>query len=211
MEASVKLTRDKATGLPDGYVASVRNISRRKEAESRLEHIATHDPLTELPNRTLFRQRLGQELSRSARTGKRFGLLCLDLDGFKRVNDDIGHYAGDVVLREAASRFRSVVRAEDTVARIGGDEFVVLQITDSDLPASAQRLADRLIGVMIEPVDVEGTPVRVSVSVGIAVAEPGRSNPETLFRAADQALYKAKKAGKNTHRLFDEAGQRQDI
>lgn len=202
LEAFVKLTYDEITGQPDGYVASVRDVSRRKEVESCLEHIASHDPLTGLPNRTLLRERLTQEMSRAKRTGVGFAVLGLDLDRFKLVNDAFGHEAGDAVLREMASRFRSTVRTEDTVARPGGDEFVVIQTANGNLPACAMRLADRLIRAVAEPIDFGGTPISIGLSIGIAIAPMAGVDADGLLRAADVALYEAKQAGRNRYSVF---------
>lgn len=202
-EAFIKVTRDGASGRPDGYVVSVRDISRRKEIESRLAHLASHDPLTGLPNRTLLHERLGQEMSRAARTGAGFALLCMDLDRFKQVNDRFGHEAGDAVLRAVAGRLRSAVRAEDTVARMGGDEFVVIQADGGTLSAAAMGLAERLIRAVSEPVDFNGTALNIGLSVGIAVAPIAGADADGLLRAADDALYKAKQAGRNRYCVFN--------
>jgi diguanylate cyclase (GGDEF)-like protein/PAS domain S-box-containing protein len=196
VEAFVRLTRDKATNEPDGYVASVRDISRRKEAEVRLAHNASHDTLTGLPNRALLRDRLDAEIARTIRTGAGFALHCLDLDRFKQVNDAHGHQAGDCVLRATADRFRGVVRTEDTVARIGGDEFVVLQ-TNVSGPTSAIHLANRLIDATAAPIVSEGLPMHVGLSVGIAVSPMAGLDADALLKAADDALYKAKSTGRN--------------
>ncbi len=201
MEASIRLTRDEISGEADGYVVSVRDVGRRKEAEARLEHAASHDPLTGLPNRTVFDGRLAWETSRAARTSKGFALLCLDLDRFKSANDTFGHQAGDAVLRAAADRFRSLVRPEDMVARLGGDEFVVIQMTGDDPTLSATGLARRLIDAMAEPVPCDGVEIRVGLSIGIALAMPPGRSADDLWRAADQALYQAKSAGRNTYKL----------
>lgn len=199
LEAFVKLTRDEVSGQPDGYVVSVRDISRRKEAESRLAYNASHDPLTGLPNRSLLHERLTQEIARATRTGAGFALLALDLDRFKPINDEFGHEAGDAVLRAIAERLRSAVRAQDTVARLGGDEFVVIQTTASDVPASAIRLANRLIRTASDPIDFNGLPMSVGLSVGVAIAPAAGIDADDLLRAADQALYKAKEAGRNQY------------
>lgn len=201
MEASICLTRDEISGEPDGYVVSVRDVGRRKAAESRLEHAASHDPLTGLPNRTVFDVRLAWETSRAACTGQGFALLCLDLDYFKNANDTFGHQAGDAVLRAAADRFQSLVRAEDMVARLGGDEFVVIQMVGDDPALSAAGLAQRLIDAMAAPVPCDGAEIRVGLSVGIALATSRDRSADDVWRAADQALYEAKSAGRNTYRF----------
>jgi len=201
LEAFVKLTRNER-GEADGYVASVRDVSRRKEIESRLAHVAAHDPLTGLPNRALMHDRLAEEVSRARRTGAGFAVHCLDLDRFKHVNDEFGHEAGDLVLRTIATRFRVLVRAEDTVARLGGDEFVVIQTATEDVPASAMRLADRLIRAASEPIDFNGMPLRVGLSIGIAIASIAEADGDGLLRAADKALYEAKEAGRSRYCVF---------
>lgn len=200
LEAFIRLTRDKVTGEPDGYVVSVRDISRRKAAEMRLAHLAAHDALTGLANRSLLQERLNEELAQARETGAGFAVLCLDLDRFKQVNDKLGHEAGDAVLCAAAERFRRASRKADLVARLGGDEFVVvLATTDTPLDA-AERLATRIIDAMRTPIPYDDVTVDVGVSVGIAVASPavvaGGCPLESLLRAGDHALYAAKAKGR---------------
>lgn len=202
LEALVKLTRDEA-GRPDGYVASVRDITRRKEAEARLAHGASHDVLTDLPNRALLHERLAQELSRARREGSRFALLALDLDCFKQVNDTYGHDAGDTVLRTAAQRFRQTLRAEDMVARVGGDEFVVIQGSGGASSEGVTRLATRLIEAMAVPISAQGVELAVGLSAGIVVAPVGGVGPDELLRLADQALYRAKREGRGRYHCAD--------
>jgi diguanylate cyclase (GGDEF)-like protein/PAS domain S-box-containing protein len=207
MEAYLKLTRDKETGAPDGYVASVRDISRRKAAEAELAFAAMHDPLTGLANRTSAEAHLAAALGRWRAGDSALAVLLLDLDRFKRVNDTLGHGAGDDVLRVAAARFRAELRASDLAARVGGDEFlVVLELpgahaTRAEAEAAARRLADRLIAAMAEPVAAAGRRVGVGLSIGIAAAGEDRETPETLLRAADLALYAAKAGGRNGWRV----------
>lgn len=208
LEAFVKLTRDES-GQPNGYVASVRDVSRRKEIESRLAHSALHDPLTGLPNRALLHERLSQEVSRASITENGFALLYLDLDRFKHINDKFGHEAGDALLRMVAARFRSTIRANDTLARLGGDEFVVVQTAAGNLRAGAIRLAARLIEAASEPIDFNGMTMCVGLSVGIAFAPAAGIDVDGLLRAADRALYEAKEAGRNQYRVF-EAGSASD-
>lgn len=200
LEAFVKVTHHATTGDRDGYVVSVRDTSRRKELETRLVHNASHDALTGLPNRALLDERLQQEIDREALHGSRFALLCLDLDGFKQVNDAWGHEAGDAVLAAVARRLTSCVRAADTVARRGGDEFVIIHVTDSALPASAVALAERLIEAVSAPMESGGAPVHIGLSIGIAVAGGG-TEADTLLRNADKAMYEAKAAGRNGYRV----------
>lgn len=204
VEASFSLTYDEATGRPDGYVASVRDIAVRKESEQRMAHLARHDALTGLPNRVLFRERFDQETARAVRSGGGFAVLCLDLDRFKTVNDTFGHQAGDLLLRQVADRIRSVVRVEDTVSRVGGDEFVVIQ-TGSGRREDAVRLAQRLIAAMSLPIDLDGRSAGIGLSIGIALTREDGFDREALYRAADQALYRAKAEGRNTFRFADAA------
>ncbi len=203
LEALVKLTLDEVTGVPDGYVASARNVSQRKEAELRLSHMATHDPLTGLPNRFLLNERLRQEILRFKRTGMGFALLCLDLDSFKPVNDQFGHGMGDALLRATAARLRAAVREEDMVARVGGDEFVIIQTSSCNEPQAAIRLAERLIDAISRPYELSGLPLSIGVSIGIATAHTpfAALDTEGLMKMADQALYRAKAAGKNCYAL----------
>ncbi|NEU11024.1 sensor domain-containing diguanylate cyclase [Methylobacterium sp. BTF04] len=206
VEVTFTITRDPATGSPTGYVAAVRDISDRKAAERKIAHMARHDDLTDLPNRTLFRERLTQEIAASGRRSSGFAILSLDLDRFKEVNDSLGHQAGDALLRTIAERLKAVVRAEDTVARIGGDEFTIIQ-TGSNQPESGHALARRLIDAVGKPVDLAGRQVDVGVSIGITLAPQDGADAEELCRQADLALYRAKVEGRNTYR-FHEPGMR---
>ncbi|MFG1393845.1 diguanylate cyclase domain-containing protein [Xanthobacter agilis] len=201
IEAFIRLTSDKTTGRRDGYVVSVRDISRRKAAEDHLAHLATHDALTGLANRSRLQQRLGEERARARRTGAGFAVLCLDLDHFKQVNDVYGHEAGDAVLRSAAIRIQQASREEDLVARLGGDEFIVVLSCCPEPGAAAERLAERLIEMMAQPISYRGASVEVGTSVGIAVASSAMVarglDLDELLRKGDQALYRAKAFGRN--------------
>ncbi|HEX8101770.1 MAG TPA: diguanylate cyclase, partial [Solirubrobacteraceae bacterium] len=172
----------------------------KREAED-LAHRALHDPLTGLPNRVLFRDRLEIALARTRRLPSSVGVFYIDLDGFKPVNDSLGHEAGDELLVELAARLRTVLRPADTVARLGGDEFAVL--SDAiDGPVAAADIAERVIAAISQPFDVARGRAHVTGSVGIALAgQP--SDPEALLRAADQSMYAAKGAGGSCWRLHD--------
>jgi diguanylate cyclase (GGDEF)-like protein len=202
VEVNFNLTYDSGGGHATGYVAAARDISARKEAEFQIAHMARHDALTDLANRTLFRERLVQELGMSHRRGANFAVLCLDLDRFKFVNDTLGHQAGDALLCAVAGRLRGLVRAEDTVARIGGDEFMIIQ-TGPLVAGSIRTLAQRLIEVVSQPIKLEGGAVTVGVSIGVAVAPQDGTDPDLLCRNADLALFQAKDAGRNTFRLYE--------
>ncbi|WP_222271600.1 putative bifunctional diguanylate cyclase/phosphodiesterase [Modestobacter marinus] len=183
-------------------MVSVYDITARKVAEQELSHQAFHDGLTGLANRSLFLDRAEQALRRARWSGSPPIVLCLDLDGFKDVNDSLGHLAGDELLRTVATRLRGVVRDADTVARLGGDEFAVLVgDTSGGLPAAA-ALADRLLAVIGQPIDLDGQRVSVAASIGIVVAEP-QATPLSMFRDADIAMYRAKTAGRARWVVFE--------
>jgi diguanylate cyclase (GGDEF)-like protein/PAS domain S-box-containing protein len=185
-----------------GIVVSVYDITARKLAEEELSHQAFHDGLTGLANRSLFLEHTEQALRRAGRSGSPPIVLCLDLDGFKDVNDSLGHLAGDELLRAVAARLRNSVRVADTVARLGGDEFAVLvDDTSGGLPAPTP-LADRLLAVIGQPNDHAGQRVTVAASIGIVAAEP-LATPVSMFRDADIAMYRAKTAGRCRWVVFD--------
>ena len=180
---------------------AVRYAIERKRAEDRLAYYAQHDALTGLANRFLFRDRLLQALARSRRTKRVVGLLLLDLDRFKAVNDAFGHECGDRLLRGAAERLYSCVREVDAVCRLGGDEFtVVLEgVSDeNDLTAVAQRILDAIA----RPFDLDGQQVTVGVSVGITAFPRDNQNIDGLLRHADVAMYRAKELGGQTYRFY---------
>ena len=179
-----------------GAVVAFRDISAQKAAEAQIISMALHDALTGLPNRRLFNDRMETALARAERAGDQVALLFVDLDGFKAINDRFGHDAGDAVLIESATRFAAAVRSIDTVARMGGDEFVVV-LADLHAPADAERVAEKLVGLAAEPI-VEGKRRhRVSISIGLAIFPRHGRDVETLLRVADQGMYAAKSAGKN--------------
>ncbi len=186
----------------------VTSVRQREDLQFALAHQATHDPLTELPNRTQALTLVTSALHRARRSGAMTGLLFVDLDGFKAVNDGHGHAAGDTVLREVAARLRSLVRPGDVVCRLGGDEFVVLVE-----PVRAERdlmdLADRLIAGIGEPVDVPGGRVRVGASIGVAVGRDGGADADVLFAEAGTAASRAKQHGRGRAEIFDETLRRQ--
>jgi diguanylate cyclase (GGDEF)-like protein/PAS domain S-box-containing protein len=202
VEAIFNVTFDADGIRRTGYVAAVRDITERKEAEHRIAHMARHDALTDLANRTLFHERLAQEIAMTRRRARGFAVLCLDLDRFKAVNDTLGHQAGDALLRTVAERLRSVVRSEDTVARIGGDEFMIIQ-TGPVVASSVRTLARRIIETISNPIDVDGDAIAVGVSLGIAIAPQDGLDGDKLCRNADIALFEAKNAGRNTFRFYE--------
>ncbi len=198
------LSRAIETGPRPETVVAVRDLSDRKRAEQRIHHLAHHDSLTGLPNRTLFRDRLAQALAVGEQTGRGLALLCLDLDGFKAVNDLHGHPVGDAVLIEVGNRLMTCLRDSDTVARLGGDEFAIVQ-SSADQPRAAAGLADRLVRLLAEPFEVGGQRVAIGTSVGIALFPSDAREPDVLLRNADLALYRAKHDGRGVYRFFEQA------
>jgi diguanylate cyclase (GGDEF)-like protein/PAS domain S-box-containing protein len=201
VQVSVALVRDESGA--QALIHQLEDVTARRLAEDRAEHMALHDGLTDLPNRVLLLDRLRQALAQATRSGRGVGLLFLDLDRFKVVNDSLGHHAGDLVLVEVARRLRRTARAVDTVARLGGDEFVVL-CTEIRSQADVLALATVLRQAVNKPMDVEGTLTEVDASVGIAFAH-GDEDPEAVLRRADQAMYRAKDRGRARAEVFDDA------
>jgi diguanylate cyclase (GGDEF)-like protein len=193
----------RTTPLPNGRaVRTYTDITERKHAEQQIDFLAHHDALTGLPNRVLLNDRLSQALAQTRRSGKPVAALTLDLDRFKEINDTYGHDAGDRVLTQAADRLRGAVRATDTVARIGGDEFVVIQC-DAQQPETSVELARRLIDALLLPFDIGSRLVSLSGSVGIAVFPGDGGAADDLLKNSDVALYRAKADGRGTFRLFE--------
>ncbi len=185
-------------------VLAVRDIRERRAAETRIRHLAHHDGLTGLANRTLFGEQFALALRLSQRSGNQVAVLCLDLDRFKAVNDTLGHAAGDRLLQQVAERLREVTRTSDTVARVGGDEFIVLQ-TELDQPQSASVLAIRLMEALCMPFTLDGMPASIGASIGIALYPQDGAGSEELLRNADVALYRAKAQGRGVHCFYEPA------
>ena len=183
-----------------GFVVTCHDITDRHELEQQLTHQAFHDALTGLANRALFRDRLGHAMARARGAGG-YGVLFIDLDDFKTVNDSLGHAAGDELLREMTTRLRICLREGDTAARLGGDEFAILleDVVDDD---HCTDIARRLVEAMARPFNIGGTEVTTGASIGIAVGNAASVSPEDLMRNADLALYDAKNAGKNRYAVF---------
>jgi diguanylate cyclase (GGDEF)-like protein/PAS domain S-box-containing protein len=188
--------------MPDlGWVATHEDITEKRQAELKIEHMAHHDALTGLANRVRLDDRLKHALAQPAQ-GRMVAVHHLDLDRFKAVNDTFGHHAGDGLLSIVASRLRELVRASDTIARMGGDEFVIVQSPISER-SEATLLAERLIAAIAAPFEVDGHQSAVGASIGIAVSPGDGDDSETLLRNADLALYRAKEDGRGTFRFFE--------
>jgi diguanylate cyclase (GGDEF)-like protein/PAS domain S-box-containing protein len=190
-----------AEGGAAGTLAIARNVTAHREAERRLVHLATHDPLTGLPNRVLLKDRLQQTIARCMRDGDALSMLFIDLDQFKNVNDTLGHDMGDELLKCLAERMRSVLRAKDTIARIGGDEFVVL-LPEVVTPEAVEAVLAKLFGVISQPCPVGAHRICVGASIGVTFCPQDGSDIDTLMRNADTAMFAAKAHGRNTFRYF---------
>ncbi|WP_169151261.1 EAL domain-containing protein [Azoarcus sp. TTM-91] len=184
-------------GRVSNYVAVFSDISQIKDAETQLERLAHYDPLTGLPNRALLGDRLEHALERARRTGSSVAVLLLDLDGFKNVNDSLGHPAGDRLLQVVSERLRAALREEDSVCRFGGDEFAIV-LEDISLGEAVSETAEQLIAEMALPVDLDGHLTRVSASIGIAIFPRDGADATSLIKAADTAMYRSKQLGRDT-------------
>jgi diguanylate cyclase (GGDEF)-like protein len=186
------------------YLLVVHDIAEQHATEERLRHMATHDDLTGLPNRSLLSDRLRMAIAQSKRTGTGYTVLALDLDGFKKVNDALGHPVGDALLRVAAVRFREVLRTIDTLARVGGDEFVAVLPAAVD-PGEIQVIARRMIATTQLPFEIEGHVLHVGASIGAAIYPAHGDTEVKLLAHADTALYRAKETGKARCVIYDSA------
>ncbi|MGP9811356.1 putative bifunctional diguanylate cyclase/phosphodiesterase [Rhodopseudomonas sp. NSM] len=192
----------------EGFLVAVVDVTERRKAEAKIAHMAHHDGLTNLPNRTLYQERLQQALEQGRASGANVGVLCLDLDLFKNVNDSFGHPMGDRLLRCVAERLSAQVGGQDLVARLGGDEFAVV-LTHVTSPNEASDFAARLIEIVSAPYDMDGLDVVIGASIGIALAPGDGEDCDALLRNADMALYRAKAAGGGCHHFFEKEMDRQ--
>ncbi|QJU60570.1 EAL domain-containing protein [Sphingomonas sp. AP4-R1] len=187
----------------DCLVLALRDLTEERAAQRQIEHMARHDPLTDLPNRALLDERLQHAIALANREKQPLALLALDLDRFKAVNDIFGHAAGDQVLCRVAAILRDSVRATDTIARIGGDEFTILQV-GARQPEGARALSERILAAFSDQMDMARDPTAVGVSIGVAVYPDDAVSPENLRHGADIALYRAKETGRGVACFFDQ-------
>jgi diguanylate cyclase (GGDEF)-like protein/PAS domain S-box-containing protein len=188
------------------YLRVFTDISLLKETQRKLEKLASHDTLTGLPNRRLLHDRLEHALLRAERHHVSMALMFIDLDGFKDVNDTLGHDVGDLLLRDVAARLATCIRASDTIARFGGDEFAIV-LEDACLPADAERVCLRIAVALATPFDLNGHRVSTAASVGVAIYPLDGGDATTLLKNADVAMYKAKRTGRNCFKFFADAPQ----
>ena len=184
-----------------GWLSTHEDVTERQRSEERIAHMARHDALTDLPNRTMMREHLEHELKRVKR-GECLAVLCLDLDQFKSVNDALGHPIGDELLKLVGERLRGCTREPDTVARLGGDEFAII-MTQMQQPTDAAALSKRIRDSIIKPYQIDGHQIVTDISIGISVAPIDALDAEMLMRNADMALYGAKADGRGTYRFFE--------
>ncbi|MDQ6745638.1 MAG: EAL domain-containing protein [Actinomycetota bacterium] len=185
---------------------TIRSAIERKRSEVELAELALHDPLTGLPNRALFLDRLGVALDRARRTGSTIAVLFVDVDNFKHINDSLGHGVGDTVLAGLSRRLSGMLRPMDTIARFGGDEFTLL-FEDLSSDREVVLIADRISRAATRPIPFEDGEAKVSVSVGVATVVDPSTPPETVLREADAAMYRAKELGRSRYELFDEVSR----
>jgi len=193
-------------GSVSGFSVYVRNITAQRHAEKMLRRQAQHDPLTDLPNRILFNERLEQAIDRAAHMESRFAVLFIDLDGFKQVNDALGHEVGDHVLQVVAQNLLQTLRRSDTLARIGGDEFVLLA-EDFQTLEQMKSLAVKVVASVSDLVTPALRNIKIGASVGIALYPDHGTDARTLLVRADEAMYEAKVHGKSRYLFYGEDGR----
>ncbi|WP_172622796.1 sensor domain-containing protein [Aquicella siphonis] len=200
-QLTATIIRDNITNTPLYFIAQIENIAERKLYHEKIHQLAYHDSLTNLPNRHLLVDRINQSLAHAERNHKSFAVLFLDIDGFKQINDSLGHDAGDELLQTLATRLRHTLRANDTAARLSGDEFVII-LADTMRHESIAVIADKILEALGKPAEIRGHVLQVSVSIGIALYPYDGSNAARLIKNADTAMYAAKNAGKNQYQFY---------
>lgn len=193
------LIRDSRTPS-GGLVVGIADVTEARKLQFELEQMALHDALTGLPNRNLFYDRLTLAAAQAERQNGRFALLFVDLDNFKPINDSLGHEAGDMVLRTIADRLSAALRATDTAARTGGDEFAAILPGSDD--TTAQHVSERILDKLCETITYEDKECQVSASIGIAIFPDDSADPERLVRLADEAMYRSKDDGRNRFTFY---------
>jgi diguanylate cyclase (GGDEF)-like protein/PAS domain S-box-containing protein len=193
-------TRDQQGGLI-GHRGTGRDITDRKSAEARISYLATRDPLTELPNRVLFNDRLEQGIVAARRSGQSLALMFIDLDRFKNINDSLGHQVGDLLLKEVAARMQGCIRKGDTLSRLGGDEFVVT-LEGLQQAEDAIQVASKIIKALARPFEIGGHTLNTSCSIGISIFPDDADDDRALMKNADTAMYHAKEKGRNNYQFF---------
>ncbi len=207
IETSITLLKD-SSGKPTGFKGMIRDVTERKRIEQQLNHIATHDALTGLPNRLMFNQLLSQAVRSAQRHKRQLAVFFIDLDRFKTINDTLGHEAGDQLLTEIARRFRSSLRSVDVVGRLGGDEFIVL-IEEVDALNQIEIVAHKLLSNALMPMIILGEECQVTASIGISIYPKDGKDEQTLMKNADIAMYFAKDQGKNNYQFYSQDIQSQ--
>ena len=203
-ETTSRSVRNPSTNEVDEFVSVSRDISERKVVEEQIEHQAYHDALTGLPNRRLFRDRLTIALAHARRMSTPLAVMFLDLDRFKDVNDSLGHSLGDELLKAVALRLKTALRQEDSIARMGGDEFTIL-LANLKVPEDAAKIAQKILDVVAQPVRIEGNELFITTSVGIALYPSDGDTAEALLKNADHAMYRAKEAGRNLVQMYTQS------
>jgi|HubBroStandDraft_2_1064218.scaffolds.fasta_scaffold20901_3 diguanylate cyclase (GGDEF)-like protein len=193
---------ERTSRLIDANQRLKEEIADREELQAKSQYLAYHDSLTGLGNRLLFKEQLDEALKDVSVTPHPLAVLFLDLDGFKAVNDTLGHSVGDLLLKSIAAKLRDLLPSTDRIARLGGDEFAILQISSAQ-PISSTQIAERIIEIVSQPHDIDGHDVTVGASIGVAIARPGEISTENLLKSADLAMYSAKSEGRGTYRIFD--------
>ena len=205
IEASVSLQKD-SSDKPMGFRGIVRDVTERKQIEQQLNHMATHDVLTGLPNRMLFIDRLEVALAQSKRNRHKLAVMMLDLDNFKNVNDTLGHMVGDQLLKEVGYRLSGLVRQSDTVARLGGDEFIIL-LSDIERREDSVGIAEIVLKAFQQPFVFGNHKITSSTSIGIAVYPDDGEDIDALLKNSDMAMYSVKTQGRNNYKFFSRVNQ----
>jgi diguanylate cyclase (GGDEF)-like protein len=184
-------------------VNAIKDITTRKEMEQEIKRIAYHDPLTGMPNRMLLIDRLTMAMSQADRNRNRVAFMMLDLDKFKEVNDTLGHHIGDLLLKSVAEKLTGILRQADTVARFGGDEFVLVLPEQKDAQAALQ-VARKIMDAFRDAVTLDGHSLTITASIGISLYPDHGADIDTILKNADSAMYRAKQAGRNRYQLYNE-------